>query len=283
MTFAPDTIKELAAYWVAQGGVNSGIVGDLAHQGRASYHNGQDVIEKYGRTTATDYTIRNERDREPYLTNASAGLDLGKLDGSLADLQKFSRWLVTRCQADATGYRDIRDVIYSPDGNVVMRWDNYAKALYHGGDGTGQGDDSHLWHTHISFPRDSEMRAKVALFQPYFEGVDMPGLPITLPAMPVAGSVKIPAGTDSIRLSDHVHYTVPSEATRPAYAVSLAAPNSGPGYLVDLNGDVAHFVRLAAVTFTPAASGDCAPLVKAAHDKGYSEAKSAASNAVAGI
>jgi hypothetical protein len=174
VTFAPPTISALAAYWVAQGGVNSGIVGDLAHQQRASYHNGQDVITKYGRTAVNDYTIRLARDREPYLTNAAAALDLGRLDGTLANLQAFSRWLVARCKADPTGYRLIRDVIYSPDGKVVRRWDNESKTLNVGGDGTGQGDNSHLWHTHISFYRDSEPRAKVQLFRPYFEEAIMP-------------------------------------------------------------------------------------------------------------
>ena len=49
MTYAPASIKNLASYWVAQGGINSGIVGDAAHRKRASYHNGQDAIEQYGR------------------------------------------------------------------------------------------------------------------------------------------------------------------------------------------------------------------------------------------
>jgi hypothetical protein len=183
MTFAPATILDLAAFWVGQGGVNSGIVGNLAHQQRASYHNGQDVIAKYGRTAATDYTIRLPRDREPYLTNAAAALDLGRLDGTLANLQKFSRWLVAQIKANPAAYRDIRDVIYSPDGKVVKRWDNETKTLYAGGDGTGQGDNSHLWHTHISFYRDSESRDKRPMFRPYFAPtVPVPGDP-TMPVL----------------------------------------------------------------------------------------------------
>ena len=55
----------------------------------------------------------------------------------------------------------------------VKRWDNEASVLYAGGAGTGQGDDSHRTHTHISFFRDSETRDKVGIVRPYFEGEDM--------------------------------------------------------------------------------------------------------------
>jgi hypothetical protein len=170
MTYAPATLTDLMAYWTRQGGVNLGISGDLAHQKRASYHNGQDAITKYGRTAATDYSIRLSRDREPYLTNAAAGCDLGKLDGTLANLQKISSWLVQRCIDRAPGTEDIREVIYSPDGKVVKRWDNHDRVLRDGyPTTTGQGDQTHLWHTHISWYRDSEKRQKVAVFAPYFE------------------------------------------------------------------------------------------------------------------
>jgi hypothetical protein len=169
MSYAPDTLRELGAFWSRQGGVNLGIVGDEAHQARASYHNGQDAIDRYGRTATNDYTIRLARDREPYLTNAASALDLGRLDGSLPALQKFSVWLVAECKASAPGTRDIREVIYSPDGKVVKRWDNHDKVLRSGYPvATGQGDSSHLWHTHISFFRDSEARDKVGIFAPYF-------------------------------------------------------------------------------------------------------------------
>jgi len=175
MTYAPETLRDLAAYWVRMGGVNLGIVGDLAHQGRASYHNGQDAIDRYGRTAANDYSIRLTRDKEPYLTNAAAALDLGRLDGSLTNLQKFSRWLVEQCRIGAPITRDIREVIYSPDGKVVKRWDNVDKVLRAGyPTTTGQGDSSHLWHTHTSWRRDSEGRAKVALFAAYFGEETMP-------------------------------------------------------------------------------------------------------------
>ena len=34
-------------------------------------------------------------------------------------MNAFSRWLVAEVQQDRTKYRDIREVIYSPDGKTV--------------------------------------------------------------------------------------------------------------------------------------------------------------------
>lgn len=167
MTYAPATIKALAAYLVAHRFGNSGIVGDAAHQARASYHNGQDAITAHGRTAANDYSIRTARDREPHLTDAAAGLDIGKGNSSLADLQNLSRYIVAECRRNAPGTSDIREVIYSPDGATVLRWDRergYASAPQ-----PGEADASHLWHTHVSFYRDSEARDKVGPWRGYFE------------------------------------------------------------------------------------------------------------------
>jgi hypothetical protein len=41
-------------------------------------------------------------------------------------------------------------MIYTPDGKTVARWDRLGKR--------STGDSSHLWHTHLSFFRDSEGR-----------------------------------------------------------------------------------------------------------------------------
>lgn len=174
MTFAPQTIKDLAALWVGEGGVNLGIVGDAPHQATGtSYHLGKDQL------AASAYSATLARDRAG-LTNAASAIDLGKLDGSLANLQKFSVWLVAEVRAHPAHppvYRDVREVIYSPDGQKVLRWDNELKRLNVGGDGTGQGDNSHRYHTHISFYRDSEVRDKRALFAPYFAPEEVPMLP----------------------------------------------------------------------------------------------------------
>jgi hypothetical protein len=158
MTFAPPTLLELAALWTGSGGVNLGIVGDQSHTAKGtSYHLGRDQL------VAGAYSATLARDRAG-LSNAASAIDLGKRYGTLAGLQAFSVELVAAIRAEPAKFRDIREVIYSPDGKVVRRWDNELKALRVGGDGTGQGDDTHLFHTHISFYRDAEARDHTIAF-----------------------------------------------------------------------------------------------------------------------
>jgi hypothetical protein len=184
LSTAPRSITELAAFWTAKGGVNLGIVGNMRHCG--GYHLGADRI--FGTCACrpdgdcvkgmgvNDYSLRLPRDRAG-LTNAAAALDLGRLDGSLKQLYRFSVWLVAQCKARAPETDQIREVIYSPDGETVRRWDNHLRRSFLGGNGTGQGDDSHRFHTHISFHRDTEKRSKVAIFAPYFSDVPPPPEP----------------------------------------------------------------------------------------------------------
>lgn len=162
MTFAPPTLTALMSLWTSHGGVNLGIVGDTSHIARGtSYHLGKDNL------IAGAYSAKLPRDVAG-LSNAASAVDFGKVNASLTGLQKFSVWLVAATRANPTKYRDIREIIFSPDGKVVRRWDNELHALRIGGDGTGQGDNTHLWHTHISFYRDSEFRDKRPMLAPYW-------------------------------------------------------------------------------------------------------------------
>lgn len=217
MTYAPKSITDAMRVWTTHGGVNLGIVGNTAHT--VGYHLGKDrIYDGSGPGIGdSDYSVKLARDKAG-LTNAASAMDLGRLNGSLTGLQKYSNWLVAKCKAGAPGTRDVREVIFSPDGKVVKRWDNNAKVLYNGGTGTGQGDDSHLTHTHISFFRDSEGRDKTILFTPFFEattpptGVDMPALKSYLPGY----TVKV-KGTSNIRkdakLTATIIRTVPADKT----------------------------------------------------------------------
>jgi hypothetical protein len=172
----PATLQGLGAYWTAQGGVNLGVVGNVAHT--VGYHLGKDrIYDGAGPGLGdNDYSVKHARDRAG-LTNAASAIDLGKLDGSLAQLYAFSRWLVARCMADAVTRLDIREIIYSPDGVRVQRWSGIDNAIH---TGAGNGDMSHIGHTHISYFRDSQWRDKIAAFRPYFdEVVDMAQSSIT--------------------------------------------------------------------------------------------------------
>lgn len=165
MTFAPAPLIALGKYLVSQGCVNLGVVGDTAHQQTGtSYHLGQSQLKPGA------YSATGPRDREPYLTEAASAIDIGKVGGGYPGLRALSSWLASQCQRRAIDTLDIREVIYSPDGVKVFRWDEPTQTVYPGGTGTGQGDDSHLTHTHVSYFRDSETRDKLAVFRRYFEG-----------------------------------------------------------------------------------------------------------------
>lgn len=166
MTFAPATIRSAGSYLVGKGFINSGIVGDADHVGGGtSYHLGRDDLR------AGAYSILTSRDRAG-LSYAASALDISHV--TKPRLRLFSGWLVAQCRANAPGTSDIREIIYSPDGLTVWRWDRergYAsapvKSVYAGGAWT-QGDMSHRYHTHVSFYRDAEYRAKTGIFTPYF-------------------------------------------------------------------------------------------------------------------
>lgn len=162
MTTNPQTLQDLGSYWVAQGGTNLGVVGNAAHT--SGYHCGRDRIYGGSGQGDADYSVRLARDKAG-LTNAASAIDLGKLAGSLVNLRAFSRDLVKRCMAQPITRHDVREIIYSPDGVKVQRWSGVDNAIH---TGPGNGDSSHLTHTHISFYRDSETRDKRPLFAPYF-------------------------------------------------------------------------------------------------------------------
>jgi hypothetical protein len=171
MTYAPKPIQAARAYLLARLDAHPGraiavdldpnevgIVGDTKH-GTSGYHVGWDRL-RLGRGDR-DYSVRESR-RDHTRSDAASALDIGLFatraaDGSMWDLPRFSRWLVAQCENNAPDTRDIREVIYSPDGHRVHRWDRL-------GTQSG-GDNGHLIHTHLSFFRDSENRDKTALFR----------------------------------------------------------------------------------------------------------------------
>ena len=164
MSTSPATLTALSAYWRAQGGVMLGIVGNKAHT--SGYHLGKDrIFDGSGPGIGwSDYSVKLPRDKAG-LTNAASAIDLGKLGGSLGNLRAFSEWLVAQCQSKTPGTGDIREIIYSPDGVKVQRYSGVDGKIH---TGPGNGDLSHRSHTHISYFRDSQARAKVPTFAPYF-------------------------------------------------------------------------------------------------------------------
>ncbi|WP_433125826.1 hypothetical protein ACQPWW_24525 [Micromonospora sp. CA-240977] len=140
-----------------------GIVGDPDHRG--GYHCGSD------RVVVNDYSVvESPRDRAG-LTLDAAALDVGQFEvrsgGRTHTMASFSVWCVAQCAANAADTRDIREIIYSPDGSTVKRWDRLGKR--------STGDSSHRWHTHFSFFRDAIKagRDQRPLFRRYLSSIGL--------------------------------------------------------------------------------------------------------------
>lgn len=167
MTIAPEPLKTARRFYIDTLKVagyeidplSVGIVGDDNHaQSGSSYHLGKSALKP------TSYTIvESSRDRDG-LSEAAAALDLGKFSitvkGKAHNLPSFSIWLVAQCKANTPDTADIREVIYSADGETVKRWDRLGIRT--------TGDSSHTEHTHESWFRDSEKRDKTAHLRRYF-------------------------------------------------------------------------------------------------------------------
>ena len=283
MTFAPASLVTLGKYLVSQGAVNLGVVGDTAHQTKGtSYHLGSDQL------VAGAYSAKLPRDVAG-LSNAASAIDIGKVGGTLIGLQKLSAWLVTECANRAIDTLDIREVIYSPNGVKVERWDATTNTVYPGGTGTGQGDDSHRTHTHISYFRDSEARDKTALFSHYWEDE-------VIKAIKGEDWVPTTSGVPPNVVSNGVYRATPDRsapfvARLPAGTIirTIAEVEAGDHNwrLTEINGATAYFLRS---DLTPLVQGgdpavdqglsdyiarvpppkpiDCAPLVNAARQEG---------------
>ena len=267
MTYAPDTLRDLGAYWTAHGGVNLGVVGDAGHVGRGvSYHLGADQL------TATAYSRVLTRDKQG-LTNAASAIDLGKLNGSLTELRKFSVNLVAIARANAPGTSDMREIIYSPDGATVLRWDR--ERGYSSAPKAGEADTSHLTHTHISWYRDAEARDHRTAFLPYFEEDLVNSFPV--PKGPAIGDVAkgvVLYTSDALSATDTGRITVDPARSLPY----LGRPRIGVLMVEYVDEAGVHSGKSMFVKSTVAEPGltnirplpvpvtDCAPLVKAAVD-----------------
>lgn len=167
MTYAPDTLRAARSLLLDQLDIHPtgsypadldpaevGIVGDTAHAAKGtSYHLGEDQL------TDTAYSRRTARDRAG-LTNAASAVDIGTFKVTTAKgtftQRDLAVWSVQQCQANHPDTRDIREIIYTADGRVVLRYDR--ERGYASDPRPGEADDSHLTHDHYSQYRDAEHR-----------------------------------------------------------------------------------------------------------------------------
>lgn len=156
MSYAPKAILDVRAYLKPITGLTDnelGIVGDPAHDG--GYHCGWDR-RKIVNGQLSDYSWTESTRDSSHKTDAASALDVGLF----SRLYEMSVWIVAECEAGAPDTADIREIIYSPDGVVVKRWDRLKKRT--------SGDSSHRKHTHFSWFRDAEARAKTSIFERFF-------------------------------------------------------------------------------------------------------------------
>ena len=282
MTYAPANLRTLQAFLAAETGlplVSLGIVGDAKHV--TGYHCGKDRIYSPAGKGDADYSVKLARDRAG-LTDAASAIDIG----NFPRLRAMSVWLVEQCKANRPDTRDIREVIYSPDGLVVRRWDNVAKRDYLGGTGTGQGDDSHRTHTHISFFRDSEAADRAAVFRRYFAGPE-DDMKVTrnrwerwkaINGNGVLRRNPIRAEAPYTRLPDGTEVSSFAEGTTADGNNWRLVDFSGPAYLLraDFNpktpgGDPALDSALSGFIATGTVATDCTAEVDAARAEGYKD------------
>ncbi|MCX4474804.1 hypothetical protein OOK41_31585 [Micromonospora sp. NBC_01655] len=145
-----------------------GIVGDPAHIG--GYHCGSDRVRRVS-GKVSDYSVVESPRDQAGLAGWACALDVGdwsvRVGGKTHDLRSFSLWLVAQCKAGTADTRDIREVIYSPDGKTVKRWDRLGRRT--------TGDSSHRWHTHISYFRDAIKagRDQTAVYRRYLTTIGL--------------------------------------------------------------------------------------------------------------
>lgn len=169
MSYVPAPLAELRTYLAARTGlpfVSLGIVGNTAH--KSGYHLGRDRIYGPDGQGDNDYSVQTARDKAG-LSNAASAIDIG----NFGDLRAFSIWLVAELRKGNVLGRDFREVIYSPDGTLVLRWVRGANGNVPFPMASTVLNNSHRTHSHISFDRDSETRTKLPLIALYFEGEDV--------------------------------------------------------------------------------------------------------------
>jgi hypothetical protein len=232
MTFAPPTILAVRALLMQDDSDLSmwelGIVGGPSHVRQAtSYHLGRDQLDM----SKNPYSARTARDLAG-LSNAASALDI---DDDWDFLRQFSVWLVQECQNRVSDTLDIREVIYSPDGVQVLRWDRER-----GGGPFPDSDTSHRTHTHISWYRDSEFRDKTGPFKRFLQGVEMADIDMQYLAPRVEAITYL---YDNIRVGPETGTPVPVVELLKELTVPQPAPVDIPALVEALKPVIRDIVR----------------------------------------
>ncbi len=148
--------------------LEAGIVGDTAHQqGGDSYHLGKDKIRARG--SRNRYSVDESPRDQRGLNNYASAMDIGYFKVATSrgtfDLYDFNAWLIGLCKTGDPDTADLREVIYSPDGLTVRRWDDLGVR--------STGDNSHLTHSHLSEYRDADGHRMVRLVTRWLQHIGL--------------------------------------------------------------------------------------------------------------
>jgi hypothetical protein len=151
-TYAPSDLMAVLSLFNANGAgwASLGCVGDSAHTAGGGYHIGRNTLVANG--MADDYSLAESPRDGVSRTDGASAVDFA----GTSWWRPLTLWLVNACHAGSPGTECVREIIYTPDGQTVRRWDRLGIRT--------SGDDSHLWHTHVSFFRDSEGGPQRAAF-----------------------------------------------------------------------------------------------------------------------
>lgn len=157
MSYAPQELLQLREYLHSRTGLPYGALGIVGDSGHTyGYHLGKD------RLPANDYSTRMIRDKAG-LTNAASAIDIG----DFSQLRALTAWMVAEAKA---GRRpDTREIIGPGAAGRAYRWafeNNWGATIRPSG-------DSHEFHVHESFFRDSENDDKIQYFRGFFEEDDV--------------------------------------------------------------------------------------------------------------
>lgn len=169
MAFTPKSINLVRSYLVDKTGregkyfsVSRTVQASQGQRKFRGYHLGRDQIFGPNGLGDRDYSVRRRRDRVG-LTDARSALDINLSDKVEKDLIVFLRSAVL---TGLPGAEDVREFLGPLANGRAARFaieNEWEPELYPVG-------DSHEWHVHVSWFRDSEMHDKVMLFEPFFGG-----------------------------------------------------------------------------------------------------------------
>lgn len=266
MTYSPQSLLDLRAYLLPITGLDPAGLG-IQHYapGGGGYHEGHDLLHAQGvapEDPGSDYSYTDSLRDRAGLTDAASAIDVGDFTrtygGRQVSLRDLNRWLVGQLNAAAPDTLDIREIIYTLDGRVVHRWDRTHQQ-------PDAGDDTHLYHTHFSYFRDSENTDKTALFRRYFAGTTTGGDDMPLAGIDKASNenaehylqslVGLTDMAGSISDTQHANLTVPNVLARTVkqLAVDVAELKARPAGTVTLSeADRADIAARVAAAMSPA-------------------------------